>query len=96
MPVLAFLIMLSIVFYVFYKVKFFRTKDGLQKGFYSSKSSITLGLFVFLFGLNQLLLFDTTTSKIVGIIFLLIGTLSFFQGIKAYKFISQKMVENNN
>jgi hypothetical protein len=47
---------------------------------------MALGAFVAFFGLNQLFLYDTTTALIVGIIFILVGGLSIWGGIKAYKF----------
>jgi hypothetical protein len=85
MPVFVILIVLSLSFYVFYKIKFFQAKKPMEKQWISTKSSIALGLFVFFFGLNQLFLFRSTVSLIVGIIFILIGALSSWAGYKAYK-----------
>jgi Ca2+/Na+ antiporter len=86
MPILVMLIVLSFAFYIFYKVKYVRSRRPAEKKWLSTKSSIALGLFVALFGLNQLFLFQTTVTYIVGAIFIIIGLMSVYGGIKAYKF----------
>ena len=86
MPVLAALIVLSFIFYIFYKVKYVRSRRQAEKKWLSAKSSIALGLFVALFGLNQLFLFHTTVTYIVAVVFIGIGSLSIWAGIKAYKY----------
>ncbi|WP_079510035.1 YtpI family protein [Mesobacillus jeotgali] len=86
MPILVLLIVLSFVFYIFYKIKYVRSKRPAERSWLSAKSSIALGLFVALFGINQLFLFQTTVTYIVGAIFIVIGSLSVWGGIKAYKF----------
>jgi len=79
MPILVLLIVLSFVFYIFYKIKYVRSKRPAERSWLSAKSSIALGLFVALFGINQLFLFQTAVTYIVG-------SLSVWGGIKAYKF----------
>lgn len=86
MPILVMLIVLSFAFYIFYKVKYVRSRRPAEKKWLSAKSSIALGLFVALFGLNQLFLFQTTVTYIVGAIFIIVGLMSVYGGIKAYKF----------
>jgi amino acid transporter len=85
MPVLVICIIISLAFYVFYKIKFVQSKRPVEKKWISTKSSIALGLFVLLFGLNQLFLFQTTITYIVAAIFIIIGGLSIFAGWKSYK-----------
>lgn len=86
MPILVFLIVLSFVFYIFYKIKYVRSKRPAERSWLSAKSSIALGLFVGLFGINQLFLFQTTVTYIVSAIFIIMGSMSVRAGIKAYKF----------
>lgn len=57
----------------------------MEKQWISSKSSIALGSFVFFFGVNQLIPFRSTVALVVGIVFVLIGTLSIWAGYRAYK-----------
>jgi uncharacterized membrane protein YfcA len=86
MPILVVLIMISFAFYLFYKTKYFRSNRPAERKWLSAKSSVTLGLFVGLFGVNQLFLFQTTVTYIVAAVFIIMGTLSVINGIKAYKF----------
>lgn len=86
MPIFVLLIVLSFVFYIFYKIKYVRSKRPAERKWLSAKSSIALGLFVGLFGLNQLFLFQTTITYIVAAIFIIIGSMSVWSGVKAYKF----------
>jgi multisubunit Na+/H+ antiporter MnhB subunit len=85
MPVFVILIIFAFSFYLFYKVKYFRTRKPMEKQWLSAKSSIALGVFVFFFGLNQLFLFNSTVSLVVGIIFMIVGIASSWAGYKAYK-----------
>ncbi|UII57975.1 YtpI family protein [Cytobacillus spongiae] len=86
MPIFAILIIFSLSFYVFYKVKFFRCNRPVEKKWISAKSSVALGSFVGLFGLNQLFLYQTTVTYIVAAIFIVLGIANIIGGIRAYKY----------
>lgn len=86
MPIFVFFIMITLALYLFYKTKYFRSNRPAEKKWLSAKSSITLGLFVGLFGINQLFLFQTTVTYIVAALFIILGFLSAFSGIKAYRY----------
>ncbi|QGQ47511.1 YtpI family protein [Metabacillus sediminilitoris] len=85
MPVLVVIIVISLAFYVYYKTKVYRAKNQLLKHWISAKSSMALGVFVAFFGLNQLFLYRSSISLIVGILFLLVGLGSCWAGYRAYK-----------
>jgi amino acid transporter len=85
MPLLAFLIILTLAFYLFYKIKYVRSNRPAEKKWLSSKSRIALGLFVSLFGINQLFLYHTMITYIVAAVFILLGALSAWAGLKACK-----------
>ncbi|WP_409251619.1 YtpI family protein [Bacillus sp. SCS-153A] len=94
MPVLVFLIILSFSFYFYYKVKSVRSNRFIEKKWLSGKSSIALGLFVALFGINQLFLFQSTFTYIITAIFIIIGFGSAWMGWKVYKhFLPQALKE---
>ncbi|MFB6467704.1 YtpI family protein [Cytobacillus sp. Hz8] len=86
MPVLVIFIILSFSFYVFYRVKSFRSKHPAEKKWISAKASIALGLFVALFGFNEIFLYQTTLTYFVAAVFVVIGLLSVWGGLKAYKY----------
>ncbi|PLR79507.1 hypothetical protein CVD25_15230 [Bacillus canaveralius] len=92
MPVLVILIVISLSFYVFYKLKFFRCNRPLEKQWISGKSRIALGAFVALFGINQLFLSGSTVSYIVGAVFIVVGGLSIWAGYKTYQFYLPKAI----
>jgi succinate-acetate transporter protein len=86
MPILVLCIVISFSFYIFYKIKFVRSHLPIEKKWVSAKSSMALGLFVGLFGINQLFLFQTTVTYIVAAVFILIGGLSIWSGWKSYRY----------
>jgi hypothetical protein len=86
MPIFVFLIMVSLALYLYYKTKYFRSNRPAERKWLSAKSSISLGLFVGMFGINQLFLFHTTFTYIIAAIFIILGFLSAISGIKAYRF----------
>lgn len=47
---------------------------------------MALGLFVSLFGINQLFLFQSTITYMVAVIFIIIGGLSIWSGWKSYRY----------
>lgn len=85
MPVLVILITISLSFYVYYKIKYVRSKRPVERKWISTKSSIALGLFVALFGVNQLFLNGNTITYIIATFFILLGCATIFTGIKAYR-----------
>ncbi|RIW29692.1 hypothetical protein D3H55_18105 [Bacillus salacetis] len=93
MPVLVFLIILSFSFYFYYKVKSVRSNRFIEKKWLSGKSSIALGLFVALFGVNQLFLFQSTFTYIISAIFILIGAASAWMGYKVYKHFLPQVIK---
>lgn len=93
MPVFATLIIISLAFYLFYKIKSIRSHLPLEKKWISGKSSIALGAFVAFFGINQLFLFQSTVTYIVAAVFILIGGFSIMGGYKMYKFYLPLAIE---
>ncbi|MBT2623913.1 hypothetical protein GXP75_11020 [Bacillus sp. HU-1818] len=85
MLVFVFLIVLSACFYVYFKVKGVRAKRPLEKEFFSAKSSMSLGSLVLFYGINQMILFYSVLTLVIGGIFILVGAGSLWAGYKAYK-----------
>jgi hypothetical protein len=93
MPILVVLIIVSLVFYLFFKIKSVRTQLPMEKKWISGKSSIALGAFVVFFGMNQLFLFQSIVTYIVAAVFILIGGASLIGGYKIYKFYLPYAIE---
>ncbi|OXS80618.1 YtpI family protein [Domibacillus enclensis] len=78
-------IVLAFIFYLFYKIQYVRSRRPMERKWLSAKSSMVLGLFVGVFGINTLLLQQTTTAYIIAAIFILYGFASMVAGYKMYK-----------
>ncbi|GAA0333155.1 YtpI family protein [Bacillus carboniphilus] len=87
MPVFVILIVLSLTFYIYFKVKQVRSKRPIEKKWISGKSSMALGTFVFFFGINQLFIYPEieTITYMIAAIFAIVGILSMVGGYKMYK-----------
>ncbi|MBA2173342.1 YtpI family protein [Halobacillus locisalis] len=79
------LILLSFVLYIYYKVMITRAKDSLTQVYLNSKAKIFLGGFIFFWGINQYLFYQTKLSLIIGIVFLILGAYQAQTGWKATK-----------
>lgn len=86
MPIFVILIVFSLAFYLFYKIKYFRSKKPMEQKWISAKSSIALGSFVFFFAINQFLIHRSTVSLIIGIVFVLFGAGSIWAGYRAHRY----------
>ncbi|MFC3883223.1 YtpI family protein [Bacillus songklensis] len=86
MPIFVILIIISLSFYLYFKTKYFRTKRPMEKQWISAKSSIALGAFVLLFGINQYFIHQSTLSIVIGILFIAMGGGSIWAGMRAYKY----------
>lgn len=96
MPIFIILIILSLSFYTYFKITYYRTKDSMYKKLISAKSSIALGSFIVFFALNQLAVEPTKITVIIGVIFLLVGGGSIWAGIRAYRYYFHKVMEDSN
>ncbi|KAA0549126.1 hypothetical protein FZW96_04220 [Bacillus sp. BGMRC 2118] len=93
MPIFIIIIILSLAFYVYTKIKYVRVKEAMHRKWISAKSSISLGVFVVAFSLNQMIMQTTTVSLIIGIILLVVGGGSVWAGIKSYKYYLPRVIE---
>lgn len=85
MFIFAVFIMISIVMYVYYKVAILKTKDKLSQKYLNAKSRIFLGSFLFFFGINQYIAYQTRFILFISIVFLLLGALQIIDGFKEAK-----------
>lgn len=95
MPFFVFFIVVSAILYVYYKIQYVRTKRALLKEYLSAKSSMSLGLFIMFFGLNQLFLNRGALSAGIGVIFVLTGIGSMWAGYRAYKHYVPLLAKEN-
>ncbi|MBN9655356.1 hypothetical protein GLW00_17500 [Halobacillus litoralis] len=79
------LILVSFVLYIYYKVMIIRSNDPLTQEYLNSKSKLFLGSFIFFFGINQYVFYQTKLSLFVGLVFIALGIFQARLGWKASK-----------
>lgn len=82
MLIFALLIVISIVFYIYYKVAILRTTDSLTQKYMNAKSRICLGAFIFFFGINQYIAIPEKYVLFISIVFVLLGVYQMYDGYK--------------
>ncbi len=68
----------------------------MEKQWISAKSSIALGAFVLLFGINQYFIYQSTLSLVIGLLFVAMGAGSIWAGVRAYKYYYPLVVKEAN
>lgn len=97
-----FFIIVSVVFYFYFKTRQFRTTQMLpiHKKMYASMAGASLGGFILSFGLNQIVLFDKVAIYIISVIFILFGLYVLVFNYRAYKhyvkFVEEEAEINKN
>lgn len=94
MLIFIFLIIMSIVFYFYYKTKQFRATLPIRKKWYASTASMFLGSFILFFGINQLTIFQSVVTYIISGIFIVLGLALIIFNFKAarhyHKFVAEE------
>ena len=86
-------IVVSLVFYLYLKVKQFRSEYPIAKKWHANRAHVALGSLLFFFGLNQIFIFPSTLTYIVSGLFILLGLLSMVHSYKAAKHYGQFVKE---
>ncbi|TQR19900.1 hypothetical protein FG384_10165 [Psychrobacillus vulpis] len=82
---LVFAIIVSFVWYFYFKTKQFRTNLPIRKKWFSAKASICLGAFLLFFGFNYLLVFPSSVTYVISGLFIFLGGYFMFHNFKASK-----------
>ncbi|WP_102026790.1 YtpI family protein [Salirhabdus sp. Marseille-P4669] len=94
MIILPILIILTLVMYIFFKVKILSLKDPLLMHFTNAKARLALGFLIAVFGINQYLFYETTLSLIIGIVFVVIGIAQLQYGFKLYRHYRNELLKH--
>lgn len=71
--VFVFFIVISFVFYFYFKTKQIRNNLPIAKKWYANSALVSLGSLLFFFGLNQLILFPSTITYVISGLFIIMG-----------------------
>ncbi|ADC48753.1 hypothetical protein BpOF4_03435 [Alkalihalophilus pseudofirmus OF4] len=83
--VMTIIIVFSAVFFIYNKVKTWKTPEGLLKRIYQTKANISIGFFLVAISINLLIAPRSTVDVVVGIVFLILGIANVVLGYKAYR-----------
>jgi YtpI-like protein len=90
---IATIVIISFLFFLFYVTKFFFTSELLTKKIAGSRARLTFGLFLLLYGVNQIIANLELLTICIGIIFIIFGAANLYRGYlqnKHYKAIESK------
>ncbi|MFS0787493.1 YtpI family protein [Shouchella sp. 1P09AA] len=84
--ILVIIAIVAFLLYLFSRIKAFRLNDSLEKKILESRAQLALGSVLFAISIILLFLSDFTAIQlIVGGIFLLVGGINVYHGIRAHK-----------
>jgi hypothetical protein len=92
--IMTIIIVFSAVFFIYNKIRTWRTPEGLLKRIYQTKANISIGFFLVAISINLLISPRSTVDVVVGIVFLILGTANIILGYKAYKHYIPQMDNN--
>ncbi|WP_167553072.1 YtpI family protein [Evansella clarkii] len=79
------IIIISLVFFVYFKVQQAKVPGLMLKSWYAAKSSITIGVFFVAFAVNSYNSFGSQVAAIVGLVFVVYGIINIVFGIRNYR-----------
>ncbi|GAE28101.1 hypothetical protein JCM9140_4295 [Halalkalibacter wakoensis JCM 9140] len=80
---LTIIIIISAVFFLYNKIRMWRSQESLLKRIYQTKSSLSLGFFLTAFGVNLLTFNRSVIDLVVGAIFAILGIANIVYGYRA-------------
>ncbi|MFF2755186.1 YtpI family protein [Psychrobacillus sp. NPDC058041] len=86
-------IVVSFVWYFYFKTKQFRTTLPIRKKWFSAKASVCLGAFLLFFGLNFLIVFPSSVTYVISALFILLGGYFMYYNYKVFKHYGQFVEE---
>jgi hypothetical protein len=83
-------IIITLVISVYCSFRYRRSVDPKQRGLWSSRMNIMMGVMLIAISVTQLFFFvDSNTRRVFGTICLLLGLFNLFAGIRNYGFFSR-------
>lgn len=82
MVIFPIIIIVSAVFYIYYKVAILKQKDTLTQKYYNGRARSCLGAFMIAFSINQYSLYLTQLSLFIGLVIFILGMMQLIRGFK--------------
>ncbi|WP_327204059.1 YtpI family protein [Paenibacillus tyrfis] len=88
---LSVLIVIFLILSLYFSVRYRREAEPKQRGLYSARMNIFMGLMLVVIAVSQLFFFeDSATRRIFGTVCLLLGLFNLFAGIRNHNLFSRK------
>lgn len=91
--ILALLVVITVVFYLYFKTKQFRTNLPIRKKWYAGRAGVSLGVLLVLFGINQIILYHTVLTYVICAILIVFGFFVFISYSKRVRHYGQHIAE---
>ncbi|WP_313891586.1 YtpI family protein [Psychrobacillus sp.] len=82
-------IIVSFVWYFYFKTKQLRTSFPIRKKWYAAKASLCLGALLVFFGFNYLIVYPSGLTYAVSALFVILGSYFMYHNYKAFKHYGQ-------
>jgi len=86
-------IVVTFVWYFYFKTKQFRTPLPIRKKWLGAKASVCLGAFLLFFGINFIIVYQSSITYVVAGLFILLGSYFTYHNIKVAKHYGQFVKE---
>jgi accessory gene regulator protein AgrB len=86
-------IIISLSAFIYFKIKYWRSKLPIETKWQQTRGNIALGFFLIFFGINLLLFPRGLIEIIVGIVFVLLGIANAYFGYQAYKHYLPQVID---
>ncbi|MGV3488678.1 MAG: YtpI family protein [Tuberibacillus sp.] len=93
MPTFIILIILSLMMFLFYRIRAWQIRAPYKKKWTVTKANMGLGAFLIFFGINRLFIQASTLSAVICGLFILYGIFIVSASIKSYRYYWPRMVE---
>ncbi|MFD1415390.1 YtpI family protein [Oceanobacillus jeddahense] len=82
MVIFPIIIIVSAVFYIYYKVAILKEKNTLTQKYFNGRARSCLGAFLIAFAINQYTLYLTQLSLFIGLVIFALGLMQLIRGFK--------------
>ncbi|WP_080874931.1 YtpI family protein [Oceanobacillus timonensis] len=82
MVIFPIIIIISAVFYIYYKVAILKEKSTLTQKYFNGRARSCLGAFLIAFAINQYALYLTQLSLFIGLVIFIFGVMQLIRGFK--------------
>ncbi|CEI84495.1 putative membrane protein YtpI [Oceanobacillus oncorhynchi subsp. incaldanensis] len=82
MVIFPIIIIISAVFYIYYKVAILKEKNTLTQKYFNGRARSSLGAFLIAFSINQYSLYLTQLSLFIGLVIFALGLMQLIRGFK--------------